>query len=376
MALFVYTRHTADCSKRDDRFWKRCRCPKWIRGVVDGKTIRQTAHTRSWEKAEQLRKSMDDGGVPLPVAPLTIVQALADFFTDAEMRNLAPGTLSKLKTLRGQLEAWAKERGLRYLKELTVAELGVFRSSWQDAGLSRKIKQQRLSSFFLFAIRNGWLTENPVKKLSRILVRDTPTDYFSEAEFQAILAALDKYKPKAWIDSKHQAERLRVLTLLMRWSGLRIGDAVTLERTRLVGDSVLLYQQKTGTAVYVPLPPEVAEALRNVPASYNSSPRYFFWSGQGSVKSLVSNWQKRYQALFALAKLKKADGSLKRCYPHMFRDTFAVEMLLAGVPLEQVSILLGHKSVKITEKHYLPWVKARQEQLEQSVRKAWNKSAA
>jgi len=55
----------------------------------------------------------------------------------------------------------------------------------------------------------------------------------------------------------------------------------------------------------------------------------------------------------------------------MLRDTFAVEMLLAGVPLEQVSMLLGHKSVKITEKHYAPWVKARQEQLAASVRKAW-----
>jgi integrase len=56
----------------------------------------------------------------------------------------------------------------------------------------------------------------------------------------------------------------------------------------------------------------------------------------------------------------------------MFRDTFAVEMLLAGVPLEQVSMLLGHKSVKITEKHYAPWVKARQEQLAVNVRKAWS----
>jgi len=55
----------------------------------------------------------------------------------------------------------------------------------------------------------------------------------------------------------------------------------------------------------------------------------------------------------------------------MFRDTFAVEMLLAGVPLEQVSILLGHKSVKITEKYYAPWVKARQEQLAANVRRAW-----
>jgi site-specific recombinase XerD len=34
----------------------------------------------------------------------------------------------------------------------------------------------------------------------------------------------------------------------------------------------------------------------------------------------------------------------------MFRDTFAVEMLLAGVPIEQVAMLLGHKSIKTTEK--------------------------
>ena len=55
----------------------------------------------------------------------------------------------------------------------------------------------------------------------------------------------------------------------------------------------------------------------------------------------------------------------------MLRDTFAVEMLIAGVPLEQVLILLGHKGVKITEKHYAPWVKARQELLAAKVRKAW-----
>jgi hypothetical protein len=55
----------------------------------------------------------------------------------------------------------------------------------------------------------------------------------------------------------------------------------------------------------------------------------------------------------------------------MIRDTFAVEMLLAGVPMDQVSILLGHSSVKITERHYAPFVKARQVQLQKSVRNAW-----
>jgi site-specific recombinase XerD len=58
----------------------------------------------------------------------------------------------------------------------------------------------------------------------------------------------------------------------------------------------------------------------------------------------------------------------------MFRDTFAVELLLAGVPLDQVSLLLGHGSIKVTEKHYAPFVKARQQQLETSVRLAWPRS--
>jgi integrase/recombinase XerD len=38
----------------------------------------------------------------------------------------------------------------------------------------------------------------------------------------------------------------------------------------------------------------------------------------------------------------------------MLRNMFAVEMLLAGVPIDRVSMLLGHSSVKITEKHYSP----------------------
>jgi integrase len=41
------------------------------------------------------------------------------------------------------------------------------------------------------------------------------------------------------------------------------------------------------------------------------------------------------------------------------------------VHLDRVSILLGHKSVRITERHYAPWVRSRQKQLEADVRKTW-----
>jgi hypothetical protein len=45
--------------------------------------------------------------------------------------------------------------------------------------------------------------------------------------------------------------------------------------------------------------------------------------------------------------------------------------VLASVPIARVSILLGHSSIKVTERPYAPWVQARQEQLEQDVMKTW-----
>ncbi|HVO60789.1 MAG TPA: site-specific integrase [Terriglobales bacterium] len=123
------------------------------------------------------------------------------------------------------------------------------------------------------------------------------------------------------------------------------------------------------TPVSVLLPSTVADALRTVPQGPNANPRYFFWNG-ASRNSIVKGFGKAFRRLFEIADIRNADGTQKRCHPHMLRDTFAVENLLAEVPIDQVSKLLGHSSVKITEKHYAPWVPARQQQLENSLRKA------
>jgi hypothetical protein len=158
---------------------------------------------------------------------------------------------------------------------------------------------------------------------------------------------------------KTNAVRLRALVLLLLYSGLRIRDAATLSRNRIQGDKLFLYTAKTGTPVYCPLPPFVIEALNAIPES-----TYFFWTGLSTPKTAAGIWQESLKRLFVLAGVP--DG-----HAHRFRDTFSVELLLAGVPIERVSILLGHQSVRITEKHYAPWVRARQEQLEADVRRTW-----
>jgi integrase len=175
-------------------------------------------------------------------------------------------------------------------------------------------------------------------------------------KLEFILTKGGKYKPR------ENARRIWAFVLLLRNSGLRIGDAVTLERSRITGDKLFLYTAKTGTPVYVPLPAFVLTALEAVP---KISERHFFWSGESKRDSATGDWQRALKGVFTEAKIP--DG-----HAHRFRDTFAVGLLQAGVPMDRVSVLLGHSSIKVTEKHYSPWVRARQEQLEADVRRTWD----
>jgi len=147
----------------------------------------------------------------------------------------------------------------------------------------------------------------------------------------------------------------------MRYAGLRIGDVIALDRSRLADNKLLLYTAKTGTPVYVPLPPFVAAALDGLDTNGNGR---FFSTGNAQPQTARANWSRYLNTVFGLAKVKGG-------HSHRFRDTFAVSLLAKGVSIENVSVLLGHSSIKITEKHYKPWVRTLQVQLEADVARAW-----
>lgn len=379
--LTVYTRHAADCPKKGEPLWRRCRCPKWLTGSLPNRSgrVRMSAKTRSWEQAELLSRKYENKAergeeIKADRAQPTVKEAVSGYLADAQARGLAESTMEKLRQIfRKQLLGFAQQHQLLFLRELNVRNMTQWRSTWTDKPLARKKKFERVVGFFWFCVRHGWITENPTAMMGRVIAKHVPTDYFTAADYARIIDAtyhLDQYDEKTY-DTDKRGVRIRALTELMRWSGLRIRDAVTLERSRLEENKLLLYQAKTGIPVFVPLPPNVADMLRSVPPGLKPNPNYFFWSGNGLPKTFVANWQRAYRRLFKVADLRKPDGTPKRAHCHMFRDTFAVEMLLAGVPIDQVSILLGHASVRVTEKHYSPWVRARQDQLEKSVQAAW-----
>lgn len=371
-SITIFVRHSAGCKFRDDEKSKHCRCRKYLRWFHDGRQFKKSVKSRSWEAAEDARRKLEDGfraGAASPTVTnesrVTVARAVDLYTTERETSRLSAGALGKLKRELGRLKAFLELRSIFFPADIGIAVLIEYRGTWKALYPSSATQQQvqaRLRAFLRFCHDNGWMEKLP--KLSPIAVDVPPTLPLSKKEYEKLLGKV----PAVFADER-KAQRVRALLQLMRHSGLAIRDAVTLERREIVHDKkkglhrVSTSRQKTGTHVSVLLPPDVAAEVLAVP---NGNSDYFFWTGNGLETSVVTGWQHDLRALF-----RAVFGRDTAFTPHCLRDTFAVECLSAGIPLEEVSKLLGHSSVKTTEKSYAPWVSARQERLDSLVVAAW-----
>jgi integrase/recombinase XerD len=370
MTLMLYRRPKKTCpnfGKRRNGKQSKCQCKIWADGIIEGREVRMSLDLRDWSKAERIKIRMEDGEPTEHAATITLAHAWTSLLADLEARKLSNQTIRKYKLLKRQMEAYATDRGLVRLPQFDLDVLSRFRATWKDGPRTAAKKLERLRAFFRFAHDRQWVETNPATRIKLPKVSTRPTMPLTHDELVKILTACDGLQATTPIEGKLNAHRLKTLILLMRYTGMRVSDAVLLTTDRLDGKRLFLYTQKTGVPVYTVLPDSVLLALEATPRVTDTR---YFWSGNGKRESVVCHWQMRLKKVFDLAGISKGLGN---AVSHRLRDTFAVELLLAGVPIERVSILLGHQSVRITEKHYSPWVRARQEQLEADVASAWER---
>ena len=132
-----------------------------------------------------------------------------------------------------------------------------------------------------------------------------------------------------------------------------MGDPVTLSTSALTGDCLTLRRAKSGNLVLCCLPAPVTDALAWIA---RPGREHFFWTGESSPRTSADFWRKRLQRVARRA-------GVEGFKPHRLRDTFAVELLAAGVSMDDVSVLLGHSSIRTTERYYAPWDLSRSNRL-------------
>lgn len=60
--LTLWRRHKITCQHKADRYFRNCRCAVWCEGMVESQYVRRSLKTRSWTRAEILKREIEDGG--------------------------------------------------------------------------------------------------------------------------------------------------------------------------------------------------------------------------------------------------------------------------------------------------------------------------
>jgi integrase/recombinase XerD len=382
--ITIFVRHSANCPHKSDHFYRRCNCRKSLRYFYDGKQKVQSAKTRSWIHAEEAKRELEDhfrspaAVQPPPAVPVetesqpTIGLTVQRFLGDKKTQGLTVNVLRKYERELGRFAAFMTKRSHLFPRDIGSEDIAVFREGWQDlypSPTTRSKVQDRLKTFLRYCYDTRLIDQLP--QLLPIRVTKPQAIPFSEKQFQELLQVI----PDEFSNDGRHAQRVRAFILLIRHSGLFIHDLVKLQRDGIQRDvkknlyRVTVVRQNTGTSISIPIPPDVAIEVITAMES-NHDPKYVFGNTEaGRSQTSVTDWKQDIKQVFQAAGHPK--GRLRQ-----LRDTFAVSLLERGVPLEEVSLLLGHKFVSTTERIYGRWVKARQDRLDALVSKTWEQDTS
>ena len=156
---------------------------------MNGKRLRRSLNTHSWENAEDIKREMEAGSRPATdEPPITIDEALARFLADCKARNLNPSTFTKYRHLEKALSGFAAQNRFRLLRELDARNMRDFRNSWTLGPLTSSKELERLRAFFRYCVDSDLIEKNPAKGIRPPVVRFHSREPFTSSEQAKLLA--------------------------------------------------------------------------------------------------------------------------------------------------------------------------------------------
>ena len=394
--LNIFRRHVADCSKagtRSQNCPSKPKCPIHFEGI-DGAGVRRKRQAlidpasgsgvRDWNRAAEIVRDME---LPTPIEPTQRPQvgmdaAIASFIAFKARRS--PDVRRKAQLILGRLKTFLEKRKKLAVAEVTFSDLVEFRAAWRDALTTQRRNQEAMKGFFRFCVRSDFIIKNPSADLDAIPEGRPKTEPFTREEMDRIFSAVPALPDEYGRRGQPIADQTRAFILVMRYTGMSIGDTSKLEKAAVDGCRIRTYRKKTGEDVFAKVPPFVIGALDAAP---HDSEQYYFWTGTGKLHTRTSKWGSRLQRLFVAAdvrtveseKKRRSGGKLKaeaeavkvsKATPHMFRHTLVRDLLEVGTPMEEIAELLGN-SAKVIEKYYSKWDTRRQARLEKRLDDFW-----
>lgn len=234
--------------------------------------------------------------------------------------------------------------GLSDLEKLAAADFRSFLAGRNRSGLARSSTARAMSSvrgFFRFLEKRGIARCGAIATVGAPRPPKSVPRALGEPEALEALAAVGELSDEPWIAARDAA-----LLALLYGCGLRIGEALALNRGDVPKGDAMVVTGKGRKQRLVPLLPAVKIALADYlafrPAEKDKDPLFVGARGERLNPGVAQRQVRRLRAMLDLP---------ETATPHAFRHSFATHLLAGGGDLRAIQELLGHASLSTTQRY-------------------------
>jgi integrase len=272
---------------------------------------------------------------------------IAQYHNEMSLQTLAPGTMKNYYTTQRYIIEFVQKQHKRkeyFLSELNykfILDFEVFLRKHQPLDHQRPLTTngvmkhlERLRKMINLAYRLEWIHRDPFEKY-QLKFNKVEKEFLTSAELQK-LENIELQTPRISV--------VRDIFVFCCYTGLAFVDVTNLKPSHIcVGEDGGLWiktsRQKTTVAVNVPL---LNQAKAIMDKYYNNV--------RASVKGAIFPVSSNQNMNFYLKDLAERCGITKALTFHIARHTFATTVTLVnGVPIETVSKLMGHTTLRSTQ---------------------------
>jgi integrase/recombinase XerD len=265
-------------------------------------------------------------------------QKVCDYLRRQLRHNCRPNTIrSSGCTILLFLEFF-KQSGGRHLAAIGPEHISAFVEHEQDRGMAPISVDSRLKglyAFLNFLVDQDVIGAEVIKRKLRIKVPDALPRAIDPQDIQQLLAAIKKPRDQA-------------LILMLLRTGMRISEVLNTRvedlnlREQLV-QIIEAHKNRVGRVVYLSC--DAVDALRKWIKTRRYQSKFVFYGRDAGPLC--------YEAARAMFKnyIDKVGLTHKGYTLHCLRHTYASELLNAGMPLQCLQELLGHRSIEMTRRY-------------------------
>jgi integrase/recombinase XerC len=232
--------------------------------------------------------------------------------------------------------------GLNDLSDAHLTDFRAWLSRQASGGLGTASRARALSgvrNFFRWLDRSGRMHNPAIGLLQAPKLPERLPKPLTEGDAANLLTTAEEWADEPWI-----GKRDRALFTLLYGCGLRIDEALSLNRCDMPGE-MLMVTGKGRKQRMIPVLPVVREALEAYvaacPYALSDGGPLFVGMRGGRLNAAVAQKQMRG--------LRPVMGLPDTATPHALRHSFATHLLADGSDLRAIQDLLGHASLSSTQ---------------------------